>query len=207
MKTQLLAFAFTIASLFSFAQTNNRFYATLEDYKNNKFIEGYEISSSSWRMTLGSESFEVKQNGTSDRKKLSALPSDLFKYNNCLMRRYEGHCYYVLVAGHISYYILKNEAEAYGNNNVFMIAHIPNFNAEGKDVAGNPDDYYSETINGEIKKLKNKTLEAYLTQHNLLSDFEKDKPKREFKDSKDSYTTKEVNRIVKYLVMINEKLK
>lgn len=199
---------FAFASLMTIGQTNNKFYASIEDYKNNKPMDGYEIGMNSWRMTMGSESFELKENGTSDRKKLSKLPADLFTYNNSLMRRFDGHCYYVLISGPICYYILKNEADVYkGANNNFMVAHIPNFDANGKDIAGNPDDYYSETIAGEISKLKNKILEKYLTQHSLLESFEKDKPKREAKDSKDSYNTKEIARVVKYLGMINEKMK
>lgn len=207
IKKVLLTLTLSVVSLFSFAQATNKFYNSVEDYQNKKPLDGYEIQANSWRMVMGSESFEVKENGTSDRKKLSKLPADLFTYGGSLMRRYDGHCYYVLIAGPVCYYILKNEAEVYGNGSQFFVSHIPNIDANGRDIGGTPSDYYSETITGEINKLKSKVLEKYLTQYALLESYEKDKPKREAKDSKDAYFTKEVNRVVKYLLLINEKMK
>jgi hypothetical protein len=71
----------------------------------------------------------------------------------------------------------------------------------------NASRYYSETITGEMKKFKEKTFKKMLDQHGLGKKFEKDKPKREMKDTVNGYFNKQISWHIKYFHLLNEKLK
>lgn len=172
-------FAILISSLI-FGQSNNKFYASLENFINEKPIDGYEIIEGSYGMTLGLKSFKIKTGSETKRTKLSNLPSELYTYQGNLMRTYKGTCYLVLVAGPICYY-------AEHHNNGYQL--------------------YSETMSGNLNKFSQKIIEKYLKQYNLLESYEKEKPKREFKDSSNDYFNKVVARNIKYFHLINERAK
>jgi hypothetical protein len=170
--TPLLTFVIFMTTLVALGQTTNNFYTTLDDYYQNKPIEGFTIAENSWSMSMGSESYDLTNGSCTQKTKLEKLPSDLYTYRGYLMRTYEGHSYRVLALGALCFYYMQN----------------PDYHG----------DFYSETISGEIKKLKRKTFEGYLSKYNLSEDFKSDKKKREFKDT---------NLIARYFRIINEKIK
>jgi hypothetical protein len=50
LKKTLLSVIAVFAAILVFGQEDNRFYASVEDYKNNKPIGGYSIEPGSWQM-------------------------------------------------------------------------------------------------------------------------------------------------------------
>lgn len=212
MKIQFRKKIFTIlvsfATLLTFGQENNKFYASIDDYNNNKPISGYDIVSS----ISGSENFKVKTNGgEAEKMKVSKFPSDFFTYDGVLLRRFDGNSYYVLVNGSLCYYLMKNEADVFKakvkGEVRYIVNRVENTDAQGNYISKTPSDYYSEKLTGEISKLKEKVLEKYLTQYALLDSYEKEKPKREAKDNVNGYHSKEVAHKVKFINTINEKAK
>jgi hypothetical protein len=161
-------------------QANNKFYASIEDYKNNKPISGYDIQESSWLEVLGKESIKVTTASGTEKMSMSKLPSELYTYRDMLIRAYKGKSYIVLVEGPLCYYA------SYSTNAI---------------------QFYSETIAGDLKDFSEKVFKKILDQHGMKTAYEKDKPKREMKDSVDDYFNKTVNRNIKYFKLLNEKLK
>jgi hypothetical protein len=170
-----------------------RFYNTLQDYVNNKPLEDYKIKSGSYMWgTIGGESFKlIDKNGNIEKEKLSKFPSSLFTYRGeyatsfDLYRAFENEAYKIVTVGNIWLYTHR---QATGNGGE-------------KDVL-----YYSEGgISGEINKFKENDLEGWLEKAGLLEDYKKDNPKREFKDDKSDFYTKEVSRYIKYIDILNKK--
>ena len=198
-------------------QTNNRFYASIDDYKNNKPIEGYEIVEKSMKSGLGNESFEIKHNGTTEKIKISKFPSALYMYEKNLLRRKDAFSYYVLISGPICYYLLYRDVALYIENNEFVLklgTTLDDVNANGTGGVDNsriPYDYYSESITGEISELTNKKLKKMLEQKGLLEEYNNDKLVINRESSphktKEVYASKKVNRFAKYIRKLNEKLK
>ncbi len=154
-----------------------RFYNSLEDYANNKFIEGYKVKNEGLHSAITGDSFDlINKKGEIDKTNVSDLPSSLFTYKKYdvsdfyLIRADKGKIYIVKAAGKFCYY------SSYFPENMF---------------------YYSEGINGELKKYKEKILEDYLEKYNLLEDYLKDKPKS---------LTEEFKRRVKYINLLNKKM-
>lgn len=185
MKTQVLKISILLIAFFSTVfvngQTNNRFYKTMDDFKNNTPIAGYEIEGDSWQYVIGGgESIMIIKDGKRVKTKVTKLPSNLFFYNNTLMRVVGKSTYLVLTEGPLCYYASK---------------------------LNNEEQYYSKTINGELINFKKSTFKKLLIEYNLYDQYKKDKPKREFEDSPNSYFNKLVARNIKYFDLINEKLK
>ncbi len=170
-----------------------RFYNSYEDYLKNKPANDIRIKRGShvWG-TLGGEALRIiDKNGEVDRRSLSKLPTSLFTYGGdgsggvSLHRENNGYLYYIMRVG-----------------NICLYSHIENTGNGGtKDVL-----YYSEGgINADIDKFKEKFLEDKLEATGLLESYKKDAPKREFKDDKSDYYTKEVERYLKYIDILNKK--
>lgn len=170
-----------------------RFYNSYEDYLKNKPANDIRIKRGShvWG-TLGGEALRlIDKNGEVDRSSLSKLPTSLFTYRGdgsggvSLHRVNNGYLYYIMRVG-----------------NICLYSHIENTGNGGtKDVL-----YYSEGgINADIKKFKENDLEGWLEKASLLESYKKDAPKREFKDDKSDYYTKEVARYLKYIDILNKK--
>lgn len=179
-KKKLLLLILVLFVFVGVSQTNNKFYATIEDYQNDKAIEDFEIQAGTWEMNLGVESFKIISLGDVTRKKLENLPSSFFTYDDVLLRNYNGHCYIVLVYGNLCFYSLYNL---------------------------NQKQFYSNTIAGDLKKYKSKLLKSYLVKYNLLESYQKAKPKREFTDDANSYFAKITARDVNYFRLVNGKMK
>jgi hypothetical protein len=175
IKSLLNVFAVFIC-IASFGQTNNRFFASYEDYKNDKFIGGYEIVDYSWVANFaGKESLKIITGGKTDRKKLAELPSELYTYDNKLNRTFGGDCHIVLHTGTICLYAW---------------------------IGDNRGEYYSEGITGELKTFTQKYLDKLLSDHGLLESYKEDKLKRERRDTPSSYFRKTVEKDIKYLKLM-----
>lgn len=180
----------------------NRFYNSPEDYKNNKPLEGVKIIEGSWRMVMGSESLEIEKDGKKERVKTKDLPSKWYTEDNgMLMRIDDGNVYFVVIEGPLCYYIRRVESRvSYDGPGKFYFSRLSREDHAARD-------YYSEGITGEIKKLKDSDLEGYLEKYNFTEEYKADKPKREKKDDVDDFITKGKNRIAKYILLVNEKMK
>jgi hypothetical protein len=163
------------------------FYKTLQDYKDNKHIRGIEIQFGSyeWLMIVGTK-FKIKDTAGYIRKvNAKDLPSDLFTYSNnedddpFLLRVMDKDPYIVLAAGELNFYSL--------------------FQAQNEL-------YFSEGWSGELKKFKEKVFKEYLEKFGLLESYKKDKPKRQFRDSGNSYFNKIVIWQTHYFNLLNEKM-
>ena len=115
------------------------------------------------------------------------------------MRVFDGDIYYVLVDGKICHYVKRSEGQVgYSGPGTLIITR---YSPDDKL----PGDYFSETINGEIKKLKGKDLDKLLEQYGLKDQYDADKVKREAKDSVDGYNSKGITKTSKYIKLINAK--
>lgn len=179
MKKPISTLFIVLIAAFVFGQ-NGKFYASLDDFKNDKPASGVEVVNGSWQMLLGSESIKVVSGGKTDRQKISNLPYDFFTYDNGLMMRNGGKMYMVLVTGPFCLYTLFTRQA---------------------------DLHYSETIKGEVMSFNEGKLKKYLEQYGLLEAFKKDKPKREMRDNVDDYFNKQVDWYIKYIKLLNQKMK
>lgn len=200
MKKQILSLLFIGVIAFANGQTkpndDSKFFNSYQDYKDHKPIAGITVNQ------VEKTSVEINNNGKTERVKASKLPSAFFtNINGMLMRVFDNDIYYVIVDGPLCYYIKRSESQVgySGPGQLSVTRNSPD------DFAA--ADYYSETINGEIKKLKDKVLDEYLEKANLKSQYEKDDVKREAKDSVDGYKSKLKTKTAKYVKLINEKIK
>ena len=180
MKKKITLLLLFISS-FTFSQTNFKFYKSIEDYKSDNFIPGFDIVPYSWRDSdLSEEALDVKiNNGPNEKLKASDYPGDIYiPKEGQVWRRFKKKSYIILVYGEFCYYVSA--------------------------MSSIKPEYYSETISGPVKKFKSSILEKKLKERGLLKSFKKDKPKREFSDNVDEYFTKEVKRNVKYIKLLNE---
>ncbi len=199
MKKQLMTAILTGITLFSIGQN---FYKSIDDFKAGKPIKGVKVIDGSWRYNFFKESLELERNKKSDRVKVSEFPSEYFTYQNHLMRVFEKEIYYVLVEGKYCFYTKKMECELSGEFPDFSVQHFENKDANGVDI-GKVRHYFSTGIKGEIESFKEKTFKKILKEKELEAQFEADEPKREFKDSKDDYISKEINWFAKYFDLLN----
>jgi hypothetical protein len=176
-----IALVLLFISNLSFSQTDFKFYKSVDDYKNDKFVPAYEIVENSFQKVIfAGESLKVKINGGSEeRVSIRDFCADFYSPNaNQLWRRFKNKSYIILVEGEFCYYV------------------IPGFS--------DYPEFYSETISGPVKTFKSGVLTKKLKEKGLLEAYNNDKPKREFKDSVDDYLNKLVNRNVKYVNLLNE---
>ena len=168
--------------------SHGRFYRTFDDYVNDKPIKGVRIKNGSfgWKVFGGGAEYKLIDDAGNLKKENSKdLPSDIFTYKKdnasepYLMRIIDKSPYIVLVAGKLNYYSLYLEQQ---------------------------QRFYSEGWNGELQKFKEGDLKEYLEKYDLLEDYKKDKPKREFKDDVNGYFNKTVNWQIKYFNLLNEKM-
>ena len=168
----------------AFSQTDFRFYKSIDDYVNNKFIPDYEIVPHTWRDSdFSDEAFKVKNDsGEEIKMKITEFPGEFYSASaGKLWRKYKKKSYIILVYGTYCYYV------------------VPGFS--------NKPEYYSETISGPVKKFSLGVLKKKLKEKGLLRQFKKDKPRREFKDNVNEYFNKEVKRNIKYFELLNETYK
>lgn len=197
MKKQTLFVFLIFISIAVNAQNKNaaRFFASYEDFRADKPVEGPTV------IKFTSKNAEVKTNGITEKVKISKLPHAWFvNADGMLMRIYEGDLYYMLVDGPVSFYIKASEGSAGYAKDGFFIAN--------KYTDQWPMEYYSETATGEVKKLKQKHLDVYLEKYGLEKQYDKDPEfKREMKDCVLCWQAKKTNKMIKYIQIVNEKMK
>ena len=167
--------------------SHGRFYKTLDDYVNNKPMPSVRIKNGSFSWTaFGGADFKlIDDAGNLTKEDSKDLPSEIFTYKRdnfsdpYILRIMDKKPYIVLAAGKLNYYSMYQEQQKC---------------------------YYSEGWDGIVKKFKQSDLEEYLEKYNLLEDFKKDKPKREFKDDVNGYFNKTINWQIKYFNLLNTKM-
>ena len=162
-----------------FGQTDFKFYKSVEDYANDKFVPGYDIVERSWGDSdFSSESLKIKINGKEKKIIISDFPADFYSASEgSLWRRFNKESYIILAYGPYCYYA------------------APGFSKD--------PEYYSETISGPVEKFKQGWFEKRLKEKGLLEAYKKDRPKREFKDGVNQYFNKLVQRNIKYFKLLN----
>lgn len=167
--------------------SHGRFYKTLDDYLNDKPMPGVRIKNGSFSWTtFGGADFKLIDDAGSVKKEDSKdLPSEIFTYKRdnfsdpYIMRVMDKKPYIILAAGYYCYYSLYLEQQ---------------------------NRYMAEGFDGELKKFKEGRFEELLEKYNLLEDYKKDKPKREFKDDVNGYFNKTINWQIKYFNLLNKKM-
>lgn len=173
------------------------FFKSYDDYIAKKPVEGIKLVS----MSQKGWNIEVNQNGVIEKIKDSKILYPYFCWGSDLMRVFDGEIYFVLDIGPLCFYKKIRECSvSYKDDRSFYY-----FNPTGDDIH---KEYYSETINGEIKVMKHGVFEDYLEKYGLKEAFDKEKkPKREKKDSVVGYKNKEWNVWLKYKKILNQKMK
>lgn len=203
MKKKIFLTLFVITSMFVNAQITitagkhqYKFFKTYEDFKTDKPVDGIKINNCS------GSTIEYTENGVKQKSKASKLPHSWFCNNEgMLMRVFDGDLYYVVADGALTFYIKVGDGTvSKPDNSDYVIG--------GKFTDSYPTEYYSLTPNGTIEKLKDKVLEEYLEKYNLTSQYENDPAyKREKKDCVMCWANKKTNKKIKYIKLINEKMK
>ncbi|MNJ82702.1 hypothetical protein D3C87_01060 [compost metagenome] len=182
----VLLTSFGISNLFSQETESTpeergfRFYNSIEDYLDGKYIDGYLIIGSPLG---GSSSLKLKyldQSGSEVEKKVADLPGKIFTFGGALYRIVGKTVYIVLSQGKLNYYA---------------------------DYLYNNIQYYSEGWDGEMKKFSNGWFEKTLSEHSLLESYKADKPKMERGIQPNERFNDLVSWNVKYFNLLNEKLK
>ncbi|MCD6019492.1 MAG: hypothetical protein K0S53_2613 [Bacteroidetes bacterium] len=177
-------------------KTAGKFYKTFEDFENNKPVEGINFVN----ITPRALSIEVNKGGQVEKLKDSEIPYEWFcDYFGNLIRVYDKEMYYVIIDGPLCHFVRCAEANVIPTQTENLI-----FSPKPDEVF---KEYYSEKIDGEIKKFKDSMFDEYLEKFALKEQFKEEKLKREAKDSVLDYKNKEWNKRYKYKLLINEKLK
>jgi hypothetical protein len=167
--------------------SHGRFYKTLDDYVNDKPMPGVRIKNGSFSWTaFGGADFKlIDDAGNVTKEDSKDLPSEIFTYKRdnfsdpYILRIMDKKPYIILAAGYYCYYSLYLEQQ---------------------------NRYMGEGFDGELKKFKEGRFEELLEKYNLLEDYKKDKPKREFKDDVNGYFNKTINWQIKYFNLLNKKM-
>lgn len=178
MKTKYCLLLLIISQV-GYTQTDYKFYKSLDDYYDNKFIPGYDILDS-WRDSdFHPERLDLIINNE-DKKKvnISDFPSDFYSASEGqLWRRYKNKSYIILAHGEYCYYITPGPTSK---------------------------QFYSETISGPVKKIQSEILEKRLKEKGLWEEFEKAEPKRDKREHFDDYYTRFVLRNIEFINRLNK---
>lgn len=174
----------------------NKFFKSYEDYVAGTPIDGVKLKE------LKESSFKYTENGTDQKVKASKSPYAWFcNEDGILMRIFDGDIYYMLVDGPISFYIKVSDGKVWKPD-------CCDYNIGGNLSNSYPPEYCSLTPNGPIEKLKENFLDEYLTKYNLKTAYDKDpKYKREARDCVMCWQVKKSNKQIKYIKLLNEKMK
>ena len=171
-------------------------YRSAKDYYDNKPIE--KMDWMPWQSN--SSKLTIVTNGQSDKRNNSDLKEFWFSdQEGFLMRYFDNDFYTVIIDGPICYYIR------------FKFTDVTSALGDGLSFSPTRDDgyylaFYSENLNGDVIKWSDKMFEGYLKQYNLLEEYNSEKIKREKRDSAWSIESRKINKTLKYLKIINDKL-
>jgi hypothetical protein len=170
-------------SLISSGQSKNYFYATVDDFKNNKRMLGYEIQEGSWDAwtnSFGKETVIIKTSSDSKRTRVSKCPSELLTYNNYFLRAFDDKLWFILADGKYCYY---------------------------SQFSANQYQAVSEGIEEKLEKFKDAKMEALMQDYGLLSEYKEDKPVRDKNESDNEYFNRIIQWNIKYFKILNGKTK
>jgi hypothetical protein len=204
MKKISLIILMSIVSLLLNAQRDvvvgkhpNKFFNSYEDYKADKPIAGVVLTK--WNDYSPFKS-EISENGkTVTLKDLKGKYLWFCDDQGVLIRFYDNDLYHVIIDGGFTYYVVssKSRVARYGDSEFDLSSRLDSPLA----------DRYSETPNGEIKKFKMSILMEYLEKYGLKEQYDSDKIKREAKDNVGMYELKQQTKMLKYIKLLNEKMK
>ena len=175
------------------------FYKSAEDYHNNNPISDLQWTKEFESTAFGNAKYALIKNGVTTKTKLSDFGQTwMSNEQGFLMRNYEHDYYIVLADGPLTYYLLlKNgRGKVYKRNDGNIIYEIE------KDF----DDYYSLTVNGEIKSWNEKILKEYLAKTGLQKQYDDEPLEHEISSATEGSWSKKIAKHVKYINLINEKL-
>ena len=202
MKKTLFALVFLIhccrisAQITTNNSCNKKFYKSYEDYKSGVAVEGVNVVRQEYTVIY------YTQNGTEERVGPNKLPYYWFcNQEGTLMRVVGNKLYYVLVDGAVCFYIPADET------NVSKRSNKGDYSINSAFVATYPAEFYSLTPNGEIERLRGKTVNQLLEKYGLTAQYEADEEyKKEWgKDSQLDILNKRSNKIIKYMRIMNTK--
>ena len=168
---------------------HGQFYQTIDDYIHSKPIPNIGIQNGSYSggpFGAGNNFKLIDDAGNLSKQSSKNLPSEIFTYKRSstseayVMRIIDKTPYIILSIGKLNFYALYSDQEK-------------RYTTEGWD--------------GELKKFKESYFEDFLEKNDLLKDYKKDKPKREFRDDVNGYFNKVVHWQVKYFNLLNEKMR
>jgi hypothetical protein len=173
------------------------FYESINDYNSNKAVDGLELKLYSYK---GGNNIVVFRNGVEEKAKISEL-AQYFICNEqgMLMRIVENDLFIIVARGVLCYYV------QYGYGRATKLSDGSYY------FSPNADDKFfdkcSDGIEGEIKDFKDSKLIDLLKANDLYEEYEADKIKREMKDSVWGYRNKVLSKRVKFIKLLNKKLK
>lgn len=174
-----------------------KFYKSYQDYKDHKPVADLMVN------RVEKKRVEIYDNGNFKLVKASKLPAAFFTdVNGNLLRAYGNNLYYIFVEGPLCFYARKSQVQMeYVGSGSFYV-----FGYGEEDTNVIISDYYSETINGKIMRLSDETLDLYLAKYNLKTQFDFDALDIEKGDNFYDKKSKKINKIAKYVKIINEKM-
>jgi hypothetical protein len=174
-------------------------YKSLQDYYDNKPIPNIRMKHFSSTYDTKGDKVTFVENGVEKKYYAQDLAGKIISTEQGLPVRIQDNRFYILVVdGPICYYWFMQGDVFKSPDGTFTFL----CNSEDKAF-----DYYSMTNTGVISRLENKIYNGWLEKYGLKEQYDNDKLKREMKDSVNDYMNKEKNKLVKYLLLINEKMK
>lgn len=175
-------------------------YNSLKDYYDNKPIANLRMKHTSFTYDdVSGERMIFIENGV--EKKFNAKDMEgkvISTSEGFAVRIQDKHCYILVIDGPICYYwSMQGSVYRRGENQFYFVENL-----EGKTI-----DHYSLTNSGVITKLENKEYNSWLEKYGLKEQYDSEKIKREMKDTVTGYMNKEQAKKIKYLLLINEKMK
>jgi len=171
-------------------------YNSVEDYYINNPNPNME-----WYVWNSGSKIEIARYGHKDMEWLSEISNFWFSdQNGLLVRNFQNKLYRVVVDGPICYYVEVFNGEVYKDtDSTFAFFPSPG--------SGKYFEYYSMTVKGDLKTDFDKILEKYLKDFGLYEQFKSEIVPRYTKDSVWDLETRRINKNLKYLRMVNAKLK
>lgn len=166
---------------------NGQFYATVEDYLNNKSVPGIYITNNSVRYggSFGQTTLTTVDNSANPTKtNIKNLPGEVFTYYVTTDRRFldrviDEKLYIILAMGKINFYALLED-----NMKLFT----------------------SEGWNGKLVRYSQNGFEKTLAEHDLLEACKATEPRKERGDSMNTYFSKYVAWQITCFDLLNENL-
>lgn len=187
------------------------FYKSIEDYYNDKPVEGKRVKPRSYTVDIAGVKIESWANGKAEKIKVSELEGQYLTNEQGFLNRVEGKNFYVLaIDGPFCYYIKVGDHDGVAGEPTYE--QVKNGKTEANFSFGlgqdnSIDEYYSLTNKGELKDWSNKDFEKLLEENGLMEQYKKEgKPKREMRDTVDAYKSKVMNKKIKYIRLLNEKM-